>query len=112
MNRLGKSNLHLQSDKCKFLKPEVAYLGHITDNNGVKPDPKKIKSVQEFPRPKNEKNIKQFLGLAGYYRRFIKSFSKISNPLTQFLKKDTPFVWAEKQQLAFDTLKQRLCKEP
>ena len=87
-------------------------LGHIIDKNGVRPDPKKIKSVQEFPRPKNEKNIKQFLGLAGYYRRFIENFSKIASPLTQLLKKDTPFVWTEKQQVAFDTLKQKLCEEP
>ena len=102
MNRLRKSNLHLQPDKCEFLRPEVAYLGHIIDKNGVRPDLKKIKSVQEFSRPKNEKNIKQFLGFAGYYRRFIENFSKIASPLTQLLKKDTPFVWTEKQQVAFD----------
>ena len=71
-----------------------------------------MKSVKEFPRPKNEKNIKQFLGLAGYYKRFIENLSKIAYPLTQLLKKDKPFVWTEKQQLAIDTLKQILCEEP
>ena len=74
MNRLRKSNLHLQPDKYEFLRPEIAYSGHIIAKSVVRHDPKKIKSVQEFPRPKNEKNIKQFLGLAGYYRRYIKNF--------------------------------------
>ena len=112
IQRLRKANLHLQPDKCEFLRPEIQYLGHIIDKNGVRPDPKKIIAVKEFPVPKTQKNVKQFLGLAGYYRSFIEGFSKIANPLNQLLKKDTPFIWADKQQTAFDILKSRLCEEP
>ena len=68
MKRLSKANLFLQPDKCEFFKREVAYLGHIITDNGIRPDPKKIIAVENFPVPKTRKNIKQFLGLAGYYR--------------------------------------------
>ena len=102
--RLRKANLHLQPDKCEFLRPEVEYLGHIIDKNGVRPDPRKITAVKNFPVPKTQKNIKQFLGLAGYYRRFLDGFSKIASPLNQLLKKDIPFNWTEKQQAAFDKI--------
>ena len=76
--RPRKANLNLQPDKCKFLQPEVGYLDHIINKNGVHPDPKKIIAVKNFPVPKTQKNDKQFLGLAGYYRRFIDGFSKIA----------------------------------
>ena len=69
MERLSAANLKLQPDKCEFLRPEVAYLGHIIDKEGVRPD-----AVKNFPIPKKLKNIKQFSGLAGYYRRFIDEF--------------------------------------
>ena len=81
IQRLRKANLHLQPDKCKFLRPEIGYSHHIIDENGVRPDPKKIIAVKEFPVPKTQKNVTQFLGLAGYCRRFIQGFSKIANPL-------------------------------
>ena len=95
--RLKKANLHLQPDKCEILRPEVGYLGHIIDKNEVRPDPKKIIAVKKFPIPKRQKNIEQFLGLAGYYRRFIDGFSKIASPLNQLLKKDVSFNWTEKE---------------
>ena len=85
--RLRKANLHLQPDKCTFLRPKVGYLGHITNKNGVRPDKKQIIVVKNFPVPKTQKNVKQFLGLAGYYRRFIDGFLKIVSPLNQLLKK-------------------------
>ena len=105
MERLSAANLKLQPDKCEFSRPEVAYLGHIIDKEGVRPDPKKIVAVKNFPIPKNPKTIKQFLGLAAYYRRFIDGFSKIPTPLNQLLKKDMKFIWSEKQQEAFELLK-------
>jgi hypothetical protein len=86
VERLRKANLKLQPDKCEFLRKEVNYLGHIISER-VKPDPQKILAVKEFPRPQNSKNIKQFLGLAGYYRRFIPNFSKTAKPLTNLLKR-------------------------
>lgn len=112
MKRLKEANLKLQPDKCEFLRQEVAYLGHIICADGVRPDPDKIKSIMRFPRPKNPKNIKQFLGLSGYYRRFIPNFSKIAKPLTDLLKKDRMFTWLPKHEEAFDILKLSLCSEP
>jgi hypothetical protein len=97
--RLRKANLKLQPDKFEFLRKEVNYLRHIISKNGVKPDPKKIQAVKKFPRPRNSKNIKQFLGLAGYYRRFIPNFSKTAKPLTNLLKKDKKFAWTARQSL-------------
>ncbi|XP_026830969.1 uncharacterized protein LOC113563505, partial [Ooceraea biroi] len=112
MKRLREANLKLQPDKCEFLRKEVGYLGHIISSEGVKPDPEKVKAIKNFPIPRNAKNIKQFLGLAGYYRRFIPEFSKIAKPLTELLKKDRPFVWESPQAVAFATLQNFLCTEP
>jgi hypothetical protein len=102
----------LQPDKCEFLRQEVTYLGQIITENDVKPDPNKTRAVEKFPVPKNAKNIKQFLGLAGYYRRFIPNFSKIAKPLTDLLKRDKEFIWTEEQIQSFNTLKQFLCTQP
>lgn len=110
--RLKIHGLKVQPDKCEFLRKEVAYLGHIISENGVKPNPEKVKSVRAFPVPKSCKDIKSFLGLAGYYRRFIPNFSKITKPMTSLLKKDVPFVWGSDQQQAFDTCKNILTTTP
>ncbi|CAL1678277.1 unnamed protein product [Lasius platythorax] len=112
MQRLRNANLRLQPDKCELLRHEVAYLGHIIGDKGVKPDPNKIKSIMEFPTPRTPKNIKQFLGLADYYRRFIPNFSKIAKPLTDLLKKNSTFNWQLKQIEAFNILKRSLCSSP
>lgn len=112
LQRIRETRLKLQPDKCEYLKPELQYLGHIITEDGVKPNPEKCKSVKEFPRPKNAKSIKQFLGLSGYYRKFIKDYSKKSKPLTQLLKKDEIWKWGPEQEKAFVTLKEELCKEP
>ena len=80
--RLRDAGLTLQPEKCHFLRREITYLGHIITREGVKPDPRKIEAVKNFPIPRTKKNIKQFLGLIGYYRRFIPEFAKISKPLT------------------------------
>lgn len=85
--RLRQSNFKVQLDKFEFLHKEVAYLGHKITNDGVKPNSDKVDAVRNFPIPKTQKEIKSFLGLAGYYRRFIKDFAKISKPLTACLKK-------------------------
>lgn len=110
--RLREHNLKLQPDKCEFLRREVAYLGHIITEQGVKPNPEKIEAVINFPRPTNPKHIKSFLGLVSYYRRFIPDFSKIAKPLTHLLKKEIPFVWQNQQQVAFDELKSKLTSAP
>ncbi|CAG9134488.1 unnamed protein product [Plutella xylostella] len=111
-DRLRKFNLKLQPDKCEFLRREVAYLGHIITDKGVSPNPEKVKAVTEFPKPTNVKQIKSFLGLVGYYRRFIENFSKLTKPLTALLKKDVPFEWSSEQDTAFQILKEKLTTAP
>ena len=111
MERLSAANLKLQPGKCEFLRLEVAYLRNIIDQD-YRPDPKKLEAVKNLPIPKNPKNIKQFLGLAGHQRRFIDGCSKIATPLNQLLKKDVKFNWLEKQKEAFEFLKEKLCEEP
>lgn len=110
--RLKCSNLKLQPDKCEFLRKEVIFLGHKITENGVQPNPDKVKCVQEYPIPKNIKDVQAFLGLCNYYRRFIKDFASIAKPLTDLTKKGNAFNWTETQQNAFQTLKFKLCSEP
>ena len=111
-DRLRKYNLKLQPDKCEFLRTELTYLGHTVSGDGVKPDPKKIESVVRFPAPKTPTEVKSFLGLANYYRRFIPNFSKIAKPLTELLRKDIPFIWTENEEQAFQMLKMQLVNPP
>lgn len=85
--RLRESNFKIQMDKSEFLKLETAFLGHIISNEGIKPNPDKITAIQKYPIPKTSKQIKQFLGLIGYYRKFIPDFARITKPFTQCLKK-------------------------
>lgn len=82
LNSLRKFNLKLQPRKCNFLRTEVTYLGHIVTNQGVKPDPTKIEAVQNFPIPINQTQIKSFLGLTGYYRRFIDKYAELCGYIT------------------------------
>ncbi len=111
-SRLDKAKLSLQPEKCEFLTTEVEYLGHLINENGIRPDPKKIEVVQNFPRPKNKKGIRSFLGFAGYYRKFIKGFSKRAKPLSDLLKKTVPFEWTEDREKSFEDLKNALCGDP
>ena len=112
MDRLEKANLQLNPDKCEFLRDKVCYLGHMLNIKGVSPDPRKLEAVREFPKPKNVKNIRQFLGLAGFCRRFIKNFAQIAKPLSKLLQKDIEFRWTEKEEQAFFTLKEHLWNPP
>jgi hypothetical protein len=109
--RLRQVGLKLQPDKCEFLVPELAYLGHIITPEGIKPNPLKLDSVRNFPQPTHAKSLKQFLGLASYYRKFVKDFSKIASPLIKLLRKDQPFVFSRDCQMAFEKLKDLLCGE-
>lgn len=84
---LEKVNLKIQLDKSEFLKKEVAFLGHIVTDNGVKPNPSKIEAIQNWPIPKNQKELRGFLGILGYYRRFVRDFARITKPLTAQLRK-------------------------
>lgn len=111
-DRLEEYNLKLQPEKCQFMCREINYLGHIISKDGILPDPKKIRAVQQFPLPKTVRQIKSFLGLASYYRRFIKNFSKLAEPMNKLLKKGEPFKWDAKCDESFSTLKEKLTTPP
>ena len=112
LDKFKEANWKIEPEKCELLKHEVVYLGHILSKDGLRPYPKKIKAVKDFPRPKNVSNIRQFLGLAGYYRKFIKDFAKIAKPLSKLTEKDTPFEWTDTVYTSFNTLKEALCTAP
>lgn len=90
-DRLKNANLKLQPTKCHFAIKEVKFLGHVISRKGVRVDPEKTKAVSEFPIPKTPKQVRSFLGMANYYRRFILNFAKIATPLNALLNKDKKF---------------------
>ncbi|KAL4091164.1 hypothetical protein QTP88_025901 [Uroleucon formosanum] len=110
--RFRKHGLQLQPTKCEFLRREVIYLGHVITEQGVKPDPKKIQCMVNYPTPTNAKDVKSFLGLVGYYRRFIRDFSKKAKPLTNLLKQNQQFIWSDLCQESFNYFKNILINEP
>ena len=95
--KLRQFNLKIEHDKCEFLKTKLNYLGHVVTSGGVKPDPQKVKAIKEFPTPENTTDVKSFLGLAGYYRKFIPQFSKMAKPLNDWLKKDNAWQLEQEQ---------------
>jgi len=110
--RLRQVNLKIEPDKCEFLKTELSYLGHVVTSEGVKPDPQKVKAIKDFPTPRNTTDLKSFLGLAGYYRKFIPQFSKIAKPLNDLLKKNQIWRWEQEQIDSFHLLQTALTQEP
>ena len=102
---LRKNKLYAKFSKCDFWMKEVLFLGHIISKDGVSVDPSKVAAVMDWKQPKSVTEIRSFLGLAGYYRRFIQNFSTIAIPLTSLTKKDKKFIWDEKCESSFQTLK-------
>ncbi|GKA64224.1 putative reverse transcriptase domain-containing protein [Tanacetum coccineum] len=92
--------------------PKVQFLGHVIDSKGIYVDPAKIESIKDWASPKSPTEIHQFLGLAGYYQRFIEGFLKIAKPMTKLTQKNVKFVWGDKQEAAFQLLKKKLCSAP
>lgn len=111
-NKLKSANLKIQLDKSEFLKKEVSFLGHLVTSEGVKPNPDKISAIKNFPLPKTPKQIKSFLGLIGYYRKFIPDFAKITKPMTTCLKKNAKIVISENYTNCFENCKTLLCNDP
>ncbi|KAC9475837.1 hypothetical protein E3N88_45766 [Mikania micrantha] len=109
---LREERLYAKLSKCEFWLREVQFLGHVINSDGIHVDPTKIAAIKNWDVPTTPTEIRSFLGLAGYYRRFISNFSKIALPLTKLTQKSEPFVWTQKQEDAFQTLKQRLCNAP
>ncbi|GJW14074.1 putative reverse transcriptase domain-containing protein [Tanacetum coccineum] len=104
--------LYAKFSKCDFWLDSVQFLGHVIDSNGVHVDPAKIEAIKNWAAPTTPTEVRQFLGLAGYYRRFIKEFSLISKPLTKLTQKNKPYVWGDDEEEAFQTLKLKLCSAP
>ena len=112
LEQLRSANLKLKPTKCHFLRQSLEYLGHIITPTGLKLNPKQLEAVQEFPVPTSVSQVRQFLGLMSYYRRFIKNFATIASLLHSLTRKNAEFVWSEECQLAFDLLKQKLTTAP
>ena len=108
---LKSHQLFVKLEKCQFGQREIQYLGHVISNTGVPVDPDKITSMVGWPEPKSAKALHGFLGLTGYYRKFIKDFGKIAGPLTKMLKKDS-FSWSPPVEDAFQKLKEAMTRAP
>ena len=112
LQRCVETNLVLNSEKCHFMVNHGIVLGHIVSSKGIEVDKAKIDVIQSLPYPTNSREVRSFLGHAGFYRRFIKDFSKIANPLCDLLKKDVTFELTDECKQAFDTLKSQLTNAP
>ena len=109
---LRQAGLKMKHSKCDFFKSEIHYLGHLISADGISPLLDKLDTIKNMPVLKDAKEIKQFLGLTGYYRKCVPRFADISRPLTQLTKKETKFMWTPKCQKSFELLKSFLCGEP
>ena len=110
--KLIAAGLKLKESKCDFFKKEIHYLGHLVSSEGIHPLPEKLDTIHNMPRPKTPKEIKQFLGLCGYYRKFIPRFSDTVIPLSKLTAHDAIFVWCEQCELSFQMLKDTLVSAP
>jgi len=109
---LRQHKLVAKPSKCNFCKSELEYLGHIVSAEGIRTDPRKVQAVADWPTPQTQKQLMGFLGLANFYRRFVRRFAHTALPLTALLRKGTPYIWGAAQQAAFDALKLRLASAP
>jgi len=112
LERFKRVNLKLKPSKCHMMQTEILFLGHRISKDGIATDPAKIQLIKDWPAPTNLRQLRGFMGLAGYYRRFVKGFSRIASPLNHLMKKNQKFEWTEKCQEAFDKLKEALMSPP
>jgi hypothetical protein len=110
--RFREARLKLNPGKCQLLQKEVKYLGYIASSEGISTDPEKLKTVREWPTPKDKHEIRSFLSLCMYYRRFISGFVNIAKPLTKLTEQKQAFQWTPEVEAAFQTLKGALCAAP
>ena len=109
---LRNNQLYAKLSKCDFWLKSIAFLGHVVSEGGVSVDPAKVQSIMEWKQPKTVTEVRSFLGLAGYYRKFVQDFSKIALPLTQLTRKNEKFDWNEEREKSFQELKKRLVSAP
>jgi hypothetical protein len=112
LQKLRENQLYAKLNKCEFWLKEVSFLGHIISEGGISMDPSKVKDVLSWKTPQNILDIRSFLRLVGYYRRFIEGFSKISKPMTELLAKGNTFEWTPRRETGFQELKKRLTTTP
>ena len=112
LQTLRTHQLYAKLSKCEFWLNSVSFLGHVISKEGVQVDPKKVEAVSNWPRPTNVTEIRSFLGMAGYYRRFVKDFSRISAPLTRLIRKQVKFEWDDTCEQSFQKLKDCLTTAP
>jgi hypothetical protein len=107
-NALCDAHLYGNLEKCTFFTNRVAFLGYVVTEQGIEVDPAKIEAIENWPHPNMVTQVRSFLGLAGFYRHFVKDFGSIATPLNELTKKDVPFVWGDAQHEAFMILKDKL----
>lgn len=112
LQALATNKLTLRLDKCHFLMDQVNYLGHIISSNGIRPDPAKVRDIQDFPVPQNLRDVRAFVGLCGYYSNHVPNFTDIAAPLYLLTRKNVRFRWTDECQQAFESLKKQLMQQP
>ncbi|UYV73949.1 hypothetical protein LAZ67_11001566 [Cordylochernes scorpioides] len=112
LERIRSAKLTLKPSKCEFGRREVEFLGYVISTGGLKPGPRKIKAIEEFPEPKNVHDIRRFLGLTNFFRRFVKDFARKAEPLSRHTKKGSQFEWKEEQRRSFGGLRKDLVEYP
>ena len=108
LERIKDAGLKLKPSKCSMFQHEVVFLGHVVSKDGVSPDPSNIEKIIQWPRPKNARQVKQFVAMGSYYRRYVKDFARVAKPLNELTKKDKEFKWDTDCEKAFSSLKQAL----
>ena len=112
IERVVEVGLKLKPSKCKFVRKELEYLGHIVSQEGLKPNPRLVDAVRDFPKPTTVQETRRFLGLCSYHWKFIPCFAEVTNPLHHLTRKDTDFVWSPECQQVFEQLKCKLVSAP
>ena len=109
---LWRDQWKLKKSKCNFARQSISYLGHVISADGLSTNPTKVRAVADWPVSSNIRELRGFLGLAGYYRKFVRHFGILAKPLTELLKRDQVFVWTPAHAKAFSLLKAALCSAP
>jgi len=112
LERLREHKLYAKLSKCSFWQKSIGFLGHIVSGEGISVDPEKIRAIKDWPRPRSATEVRSFLGLAGYYRKFVKGFASLAQPMTRLTGKDVKFTWSEEFGKCFSALKDMLTSAP